>query len=79
MILPKYLWYMSALSTTEVKELVRSEVKKVIKDQLVSHLRASMKNGDLKKDTNKLIKDALTELYKFMWNRKSVWQSEIGR
>lgn len=67
------------MSTTEVKEIVRAEVKKVIKDELVKHLRASMKNGEMKKDTNKLIKDALNDLYKFMWNRKGVWQSEIGR
>jgi len=67
------------MSTTEIKEIVRSEVKNVIKDELAKHLKASIKNGDLKKDTNKLIKDALTELYKFMWVRKSVWQGEIGR
>ena len=67
------------MSTTEIKEIVRDEVKKVIKDELVKHLKASMKNGDLKKDTNQLIKNALNDLYKFMWNRKSVWQGEIGR
>lgn len=67
------------MSTSEVRDIVRSEVKKVLKDELANHLKTSMRNGDLKKDTNKLIKDALTELYKFMWVRKSVWQGEIGR
>lgn len=67
------------MSTNEVKDIVRSEMKSIVKDELVKHLKASIKNGDLKKDTNKLIKDALTDLYKFMWNRKGVWQSEIGR
>lgn len=70
---------MSAISANEVREIVRSEVKKVIKNELATLLKSSMKSGDLKHDTNKLIKDALTGLYKFMWNRKSVWQSEIGR
>lgn len=67
------------MSTTEVKEIVRSEVKKVIKDELAKMLKTSIRNGDLKMDTNKLIKNALTDLYKFMWNRKGVWQNEIGR
>lgn len=67
------------MSTSEVKEIVRSEIKKVFKEELANHLKTAMRNGDLKKDTNKLIKDALTELYKFMWVRKSVWQGEIGR
>jgi len=67
------------MSTTEVKEIVRDEVKKVIKDELLKHIRTSMKSGEMKKDTNQLIKNALNDLYKFMWNRKSVWQSEIGK
>ncbi len=67
------------MSNAEVKEIVRDEVKKVIKDELIKHLRTSMKNGDMKKDTNQLIKNALNDLYKFMWARKSIWQGEIGR
>ncbi len=70
---------MSQLSATEVRDIVRNEVKNVIKDELAKHLKASMKNGELKKDTNKLIKDALSNLYQFMWVRKTVWQNEIGR
>jgi hypothetical protein len=67
------------MSASEVKDIVRGEVKNVIRDEVLKQVKASMKNGDMKKDVNKLIKDALTELYKFMWIRKSVWQGEIGR
>jgi hypothetical protein len=67
------------MSASEVKEIVRAEVKNVIRDEVLKQVKASMKSGDMKKDVNRLIKDALTELYKFMWVRKSVWQGEIGR
>lgn len=70
---------MANLSASEVKDLIRKEIKSALKDELAKHFKESMKNGDLKKETNKLIKDALTDLYKFMWVRKGVWQNEIGR
>lgn len=70
---------MSTLSSAEIREMIRKEMKDILKDELAKHFKQSMKNGDLKKETNKLVKDALGDLYKFMWVRKSVWQNEIGR
>jgi len=67
------------MTTNEIKEIVRSEVKKALKDELANHLKSSIKNGDLKKETNNLIKNAFEAMYKFLWNRKSVWASEIGK
>lgn len=70
---------MSPLSETEIREIVRKELKSYLKDELVKQLKISFKNGDLKKETNFLIKKGLEEVFKFMWVRKSVWQNEIGR
>ncbi len=70
---------MSNLTDEQIKAIVKSEMKKILKDEMSKGLKAALKTGDFKKETNNLIKNALTDMYKFMWNRKTVWQSEIGK
>lgn len=61
----------------EIKKIVNSELKKVMKDELKKELAASLKHGSGKDDVQSAIKSALNNLYKFMWTKRNMWNSEI--
>ncbi len=70
---------MPNFSEDQIRTMVKSEMKKILKDELSKGLKAALKSSEFKKETNNLIKNGLTDMYRFMWNRKTVWQSEIGK
>lgn len=61
----------------EIKKIVNAELKKMIKDELKKELAASLKHGSGKEDVQLAIKNALNNLYKFMWTKRNQWNSEI--
>jgi flagellar basal body-associated protein FliL len=61
----------------EIKKIVNSELKKVVKDELKKELAASLKHGAGKEEIQLAIKNALNNLYKFMWIKRHQWNNEI--
>lgn len=61
----------------EIKKIVNSELNKYMKSELKKELAASLKNGSGKDDVQALVKTALNNLYKFMWTKRNMWNSEI--
>jgi len=65
------------ISKSEIKKIVDDEVKKTLKDELGKQLISSLKGGKGKDEINAAIKDALNNLYKFMYVKRSTWNNEI--
>lgn len=61
----------------QIKQIVNNEVKKTFKDEFKKFLAAEMKNGSAKDDIQGIVKVALNNLYKFMWTKRNMWNSEI--
>lgn len=65
------------MDKTEIKRIVNDEVKKVMKDEFTKLLSSSIKSGKGKEEINAIIKDALNNLYKFMYTKRNVWNNDI--
>ena len=65
------------ITVEEIKKIVNNEVKKAFKDEFKKHLTAELKNGSGKDDVQGAIKAALNNLYKFMWTKRNMWNSEL--
>lgn len=65
------------VTVEEIKKIVHNEVKKVFKDEFKKELTAALRNGAAKDDVQGAIKIALNNLYKFMWTKRNMWNSEL--
>ncbi len=65
------------VTKAEIKKIVSDEVRKVIKDELGKQMASSLKSGAGKAEIKDVVKDALNNLYKFMWTKRSQWNNEI--
>jgi flagellar basal body-associated protein FliL len=65
------------VTKVEIKKIVNDEVRKTIGDELNKQLKISLKNGAGRDEIKNHIKDALNALFKFMYVKKSNWNSEI--
>jgi hypothetical protein len=65
------------VTTEEIKKIVNNEVKKAFKNEFKKFLAAELKNGSAKDDIQDVVKAALNNLYKFMWTKRNMWNSEL--
>ena len=67
------------VTQTEVKEIVKSEIKKFINDILDKEMKKILHtNGSESRDELVvMVKNAFDAVYKTMWQRKDFWQSGI--
>jgi flagellar basal body-associated protein FliL len=61
----------------ELRKIVDAQVKKAFDDRFQKELTASLKTGAGKKEMQAAIKDALNNLYKFMYVKRNTWNNEI--
>jgi hypothetical protein len=70
---------MADLTKKDVENIVKDEIDKFInkkfKDEFVKQIKSTTGQG--RKEILELVKNALEELYKYMWIRRSVWKNEI--
>lgn len=65
------------MNKTEIKDIVNSEVKKILKQILkdeIIKLYKSKENKDIIKD---ITKEAMVNFYRFLWTQRSVWESKL--
>lgn len=65
------------MTKTEIKDIVNSEVKRVLKQMLkdeIIKINKSKENKDIMKD---VAKEAMINLYRFLWTQRSVWESKL--
>jgi len=70
---------MDNLSKSDVKNIVKDELDKFAKNELDIELGKLIKNSNSKgrNEILKITKDALAAFAKYMWIRKTLWQSDI--
>jgi len=68
---------MDNLSKSDVQKIVKDEINNFVSKQLENEISKELKRGKARQDVNELIKNALTELYKYMWVRRTIWQNDI--
>lgn len=66
------------LTKTDIKRIVKDEIDSFVKSQLDKEVAKILKKDrNAKENINELIRDALKQLYKYMWIRKDVWAKDI--
>jgi hypothetical protein len=65
------------LTRKQVQDIVTDEISKFVSQDLESEVDRLLKRGKPRDEVINLMKTALTALYKYMWIRKDVWQSDI--
>jgi hypothetical protein len=65
------------MTKTEIKDIVNSEVKKVLKQILkdeIMKIHKTKENKDMIKD---VAKEAMVNFYRFLWTQRSVWEGKL--
>jgi Na+-translocating ferredoxin:NAD+ oxidoreductase RnfG subunit len=65
------------MTKTEIKDIVNSEVKKVLKQILKDEIVKQLKNKENKDVLKDVTKEALINFYRFLWTQRSVWENKI--
>ena len=68
---------LNKMTKTEIKDIVNSEVKKVLKQILkdeILKIQKSKEGKDLMKDVTK---EAMVNFYRFLWTQRSVWEGKL--
>jgi len=67
------------MNKTEIKDLVKSEIKKYIIDSLDSEVKKLLKkqNSESRSEIISTIKNSLDAVYKVLWQKKDYWKTEI--
>jgi hypothetical protein len=61
------------ISESTGKELTKTQVKKIVKDEL----ERAMKKTLNKEDVRDIVRDMMIKQYKFFWEKKSFWVNNI--
>jgi hypothetical protein len=86
-----FLWFFiinKYLSIKEVaKELTKSDVEKIVKDEIKSFMSKDLEkeigkaikknNSDPRKEMIEISKQAIEKLAEFLWVRRNVWKGDI--
>ena len=64
------------VTKAEIKKIVNDEMKKIVSDEISKQL-ATIRKGAGKDEIQNAIKNALNNLYKFMWTKRSTWNNEL--
>jgi len=65
------------MTKTEIKDIVNSEVKRVLKQILkdeIIKIQKTKENKDMVKD---VAKEAMVNFYRFLWTQRSVWEGKL--
>ena len=67
------------MNKSEVKEIVKSEVKNVLSSNLDGEMKNILKrsSSDSRKELIQIIKDAMEAVYKVLWMKRDFWKSDI--
>ena len=67
------------MDAKEVKEIVNSEIKKLINDSLDVEMKKILHSSNSKSRGELIttIKDAMEAVYKLLWQKKEFWKSDI--
>ncbi|MFW5847585.1 MAG: hypothetical protein ACOCVF_01515 [bacterium] len=68
---------MADLTKTEIKNIVKDEIKTYLERQLEKEVKSLLKKKDAKETMTEIVRNALVQLYKYMWIRKDVWSKDI--
>ena len=70
---------MDNLSKSEVRNIVKDEMDKFMRNEIEKEIAKIMKNANSKPraEVLKIVKNALAAFAKYMWIRKTIWQSDI--
>lgn len=67
------------MNTDNVKEIVRSEIKKFVDDSLDKEVKKVLRssNSQSREEMINTIKNAMESVYKLLWQKKDFWKSDI--
>jgi hypothetical protein len=67
------------LTKKDVKDIVSDELKKFVRDELDNEIKSLLAktNSASRDEINVISRKALEALYKFMWIKRNIWQSDI--
>ena len=65
------------VTVAQIKKIVDEQINKYIKDSLKREIAASLRQGAGKAEMKETVKDALNNLYKYMWTKRSSWNNEL--
>jgi hypothetical protein len=65
------------MNKSEIKELVNSEVKKVLKDILKDEIIKVYKTKENKDIFKDVVRDAMVNFYKYLWAQRSTWENKL--
>lgn len=67
------------MNKTEIKDLVKSEIKKYIVDSLDGEMKGILKkqNSQSRSEIISTIKNSLESVYKILWVKRDFWKSDI--
>ena len=63
----------------DVKEIVKSEIKKFVDDSLDKEVKKILRNSNSQSRDELIstIKNAMESVYKLLWQKKEFWKSDI--
>jgi hypothetical protein len=67
------------MENTDVKEIVKSEIKKFIDDSLDKEIKKVLRNSNSQSRDELIntIKNAMESVYKMLWQKKEFWKADI--
>jgi len=70
---------MENLNKSDIKKIIKDELDNFAKNQLDKEIKSLMakSNSSTRKESIEIVKMALAAFAKYMWIRKSVWQTDI--
>lgn len=72
-----YTMLVKDVTVAQIKKIVDEQINKFIKDSLKREIATSLKQGAGKVEMKETVKDALNNLYKYMWTKRSNWNNEL--
>jgi hypothetical protein len=67
------------MENIDVKEIVKSEIKKFIDDSLDKEIKKVLRNSNSQSRDELIntIKNAMESVYKMLWQKKEFWKADI--
>jgi hypothetical protein len=67
------------MNSDDVKEIVKSEIKKFVEDSLDKEIRKVLHNSNsqTREEMINTIRNAFDSVYKTLWQKKDFWKTDI--
>lgn len=65
------------MNKTEIKKLIDSEIKKILKNMLKDEIIKISKSREGKDIIKDVAKEAMINFHRFLWTQRNVWENKL--